>query len=110
MQAITGQPSTAPRVTVEQIQGVIKTEAYHFNGLLAVCFLTLANGFVVLGQSACASPDLFDEKKGRELARKDAENKIWPLEGYLLKQRLYEEELKAKEKTANDLLAGWLPD
>jgi len=104
MQAITGQPSTAPRVTVEQIQAVIKAEEYLFNGLLTVCFLTLANGFVVLGQSAYASPELFDEKKGRELARKDAESKIWPLEGYLLKQRLYEEELKARDKSDEDLL------
>ncbi|WP_408581650.1 Gp49 family protein [Burkholderia cenocepacia] len=54
------------------------------------CVLVLRNGFTVTGESACASPENFDAEIGRKVARANAVQKIWPLEGYLLKQRLYE--------------------
>jgi len=52
--------------------------------------LTLQNGFTVVGESACASPENFNAELGRKIARENARNKIWMLEGYLLKQRLHE--------------------
>lgn len=57
-------------------------------GLLTFCVLVLKNGFTVTGESACASPENFDAEIGRKIARQNAVNKIWPLEGYLLKQQL----------------------
>ncbi|HIA8366472.1 TPA: Gp49 family protein, partial [Klebsiella pneumoniae] len=51
------------------------------------CVLVLENGFIVTGESACASPENFDPEIGRKIARQNAVAKIWPLEGYLLKQR-----------------------
>lgn len=42
------------------------------------------------GESACASPENFDEALGRDIARRNAKDKIWSLEGYLLKQDLHE--------------------
>lgn len=61
----------------------------HLNlGLLTFCVLVLRNGFTVTGESACASPENFDPQIGRDIAFKNAREKIWPLEGYLLKQRL----------------------
>ena len=81
---------TAPRVTPEIIESKIKAEQYHvFPGTtFTVCLLTLENGFTVSGESACASPENFDEEIGREVARDNAKNKIWALEGYLLKEQL----------------------
>lgn len=58
--------------------------------LLTFCVLTLQNDFMVTGESACASPENFDAEIGRKIARQNAEQKIWALEGYLLKQRLVE--------------------
>lgn len=58
--------------------------------LLTFCVLVLRNGFTVTGESACASPENFDAEIGRKIARANAVQKIWPLEGYLLKQRLHE--------------------
>lgn len=58
--------------------------------LLTYCVLVLRNGFTVTGESACASPENFDAEIGRKIARDNAKNKIWLLEGYLLKQRLHE--------------------
>lgn len=81
---------TAPRITPASIDGKIVAEAYHvFPGtMLTVCCLTLQNGFTVTGESACASPENFNEQLGRAIARDHARDKIWALEGYLLKERL----------------------
>ena len=79
-----------PRITPEHIDSVITGEAYHhFPGTtMTVCCLTLANGYTVTGQSAAASPENFDHEIGRKVARADARDKIWQLEGYLLRDRL----------------------
>lgn len=87
----------APRLTPQLIDDAILAEAYHvFPGTtLTVCALTLSNGFQVVGESAAASPANFDEKIGRKIARDNARNKIWQLEGYLLRQRLHDERAKS---------------
>ena len=58
--------------------------------LLTFCVIVLKNGFTVTGESACASPDNFDAEIGKKIAYQNAREKIWMLEGYLLKQKLYE--------------------
>ncbi len=58
--------------------------------LLTFCVLVLRNGFTVTGESACASPANFDAELGRKIARQNAINKVWPLMGYHLKQKLAE--------------------
>ena len=103
---------TAPRVTMELIQSKIKQEYFFtaqegywgqqsntkypdeiINGddslnLLTFCVLVLENGFTVTGESACASPENFDPEIGKKIAKENAINKIWFLEGYLLKEQL----------------------
>ncbi|HBR9125103.1 hypothetical protein FCG86_001800 [Klebsiella pneumoniae] len=98
---------TAPRVTPGKIESVIAEEVFFTPAdavkgkggqvadsspinLLTICVLILKNGFTVTGESACASPENFDPEIGRKIARENAVNKIWMLEGYLLKQRLSE--------------------
>lgn len=83
---------TAERVTPERIDEVVVSESFHvFPGTtLTVCALTLKNGYVVTGESAAANPDNFDQEIGRNIARENARQKIWSLEGYLLKQKLSE--------------------
>lgn len=114
-QDIQAKGLTAPRVTPQQIEAVIAGEYYFTaeNGvdganlgrlestpisgkhgpqlsLLTICVLVLANGFTVTGESACASPENFNAELGRKIARQKAVEKIWPLEGYLLRQRLHD--------------------
>ena len=55
---------------------------------LTFCVLVLKNGFTVTGESACASPENFDAEIGRKIARENAKQKLWPLMGYALKERL----------------------
>ena len=56
--------------------------------LLTFCVLVLRNGFTVTGESACASPENFDPEIGRNIARQNAVNNIWPLMGYELRTKL----------------------
>lgn len=56
--------------------------------LLTFCALVLRNGFIVTGESACASPENFDAEIGRKIARQKAVEKIWPLMGYELRSKL----------------------
>ena len=82
----------APRLSPEKIDAVLTGEDYHvFPGTtLTVCCLKLRNGFTVTGESAAASPENFDVELGKKIARSNARDKIWALEGYALRERLAE--------------------
>lgn len=80
---------TAPRVTPAAVDAAIASEEYHvFAGRLTVCVLTLANGFLVTGESSCVDAANFDADLGRKIARQKARDKIWELEGYRLRQQI----------------------
>ena len=109
-QEIQAKGLTAPRVTPADIEANIASEHYFTAadgarmspdgnwpihslntgslGLLTFCVLVLRNGFTVTGESACASPENFDAEIGRKIARQNAVQKIWPLLGFALKQKL----------------------
>ena len=114
-QEIQAKGLTAPRVTPEDIEANIVSEHYFTaadayrsnpcydpNGhpheplpapapleLLTFCILVLRNGFTVPGESVCASPENFDAEIGRKIARLNAVSKVWPLLGFLLKEKLH---------------------
>ena len=111
---------TAPRITKEDIeanivhehyftarQGAVAADeergvdgVYHQSlGLLTFCVIVLQNGFTVVGKSACVSPANFNAEKGREVAREDAIDEIWPLMGYELRSQVVAAEI-AKEQAA----------
>ncbi len=51
---------------------------------VTLCFITLRNGFTVIGHSGVVYDENFDGQIGRDLAYKHAYNQIWPFEGYVL--------------------------
>ena len=92
---------THPRVTLDQVNANIAGENYFTLeqacagqptfpafATFTVCVLTLKNGFVVLGESAPASPENFDPEIGRKIAKQKAVDKVWPLMGYALRETL----------------------
>lgn len=110
---------TAPRVTPDSIAAKIKSEHYFTASQgcygaeaeaatpehpdldrldkipesldrLTFCVLVLENGFTVVGKSAPASAANFDPELGKKIAKADAVNQIWPLEGYLLREKLHQ--------------------
>ena len=64
--------------------------------LVTICIILLENGFKVEGVSACVDPANYNEQKGRECAYENAFKKIWEIEGYLLRQAMYEKDETAK--------------
>jgi hypothetical protein len=89
-QEIQAKHLNAPRLTPADIDAQIALEMYYvFPGTtLTICALQLKNGFVVTGESAAASPENFDAVIGEKIARTNAREKIWALEGYLLRSKL----------------------
>lgn len=116
-QEIQARGLNAPRITPTDLQANIFSEHYFTaasgvvgaggivhsddDGLrcLTFCVLVLQNGFTVTGESACASPENFNVEIGRKIARQNAEQKIWPLMGYELKQRLHQQTLPEESPT-----------
>lgn len=89
-----------PTVTKETIESKIKEVDYVQKGVHTICYLTLQNGFTVTGQSACADPRNFNEELGRKIAYHNAFREVWPLEGYLLKEKLWsDDQAKGVENT-----------
>lgn len=80
----------APRLTPTLVDAQIVATDYHVfpNSQHTVCCLTLQNGFTVIGESACASPENFDAAIGQDVAFQRARGKIWSLEAYMLKELL----------------------
>ena len=110
-QIVAAGANVAPRITPADIEANIASEHYFTAedgvgranrgqtsvggknpaalALLTFCVLVLRNGFTATGESACASPENFNAEIGRTIARKNAVEKLWPLMGYELKQRLH---------------------
>lgn len=91
----------APRLTPDHINAQVVGEYYGrasemFAGApgaedlscLTIVVLRLKNGFIVTGESACASPENYDRDIGIKIARDNARAKIWALEGYNLRSQL----------------------
>ncbi|MCW6831681.1 Gp49 family protein [Salmonella enterica] len=82
--------------------GTTHQEILNNLNLVTLCIIILENGFKVEGVSACVDPANYDESKGRECAYENAFNKIWELEGYMLRQALYE------QAQSQEMLKGFL--
>ena len=97
----------APRVTISTIAAAISNEYYFTaadgvygagNGVakerpgslsrMTFCVLVLCNGYTITGESACVSPENYDEELGRKIARQNAIDKCWPLFGFALAEKL----------------------
>ena len=80
----------APKITPEQVEALIVKEEFHrAEGTnLITCVLTLKNGFAVSGFSSCVGSVNFKEHTGQAIARRNAKDKVFELEGYVLKNKL----------------------
>lgn len=109
----------APRVSLDDIKAAI-SEKYFVSGayavgknapdlgardgvphpltLLTLCFLVMKNGFTIVGKSAPASADNFDQEYGKQLAYEDAVKQVWPLMGFALRDKLSRRTAEADAK------------
>lgn len=78
----------AERVTLDSIKAKVAKSEYILNGVMTICIVHMANGYTVLGKSAPAAVENFNADLGKKFAYEDAIRQIWPLEGYLLREKL----------------------
>jgi len=121
-QAIQEKGLNAPRITPARIAELMSRIVYTFdvrpNGsttTLAHAFLD-GNFYLATGVSACVSVENFDAELGKDIASTNAkvaaEDKLWELEGYALRERLaaQPEAVEARYKAmVNRFLAWKLP-
>ncbi len=82
-----------PRVTEESIKEKIAKVDYKSigpDGSGTICIITMKNGWVSTGFSAPADMRNYDPEVGMRYAYDSALKPLWQLEGYLLRQRLFE--------------------
>lgn len=105
--------ATHPRISLAMIKAEIQNEAYMTGDtfishavtvhnaskstnphtkVLTICMCSLKNGWIVLGKSAPASPENYDQELGEKLAYEDCIRQIWPLLGYQLRDQLHKGE------------------
>lgn len=87
------------KLNLQDIINQVKDCEYEYNGTLTICILTMRNGFKVVGTSACVSPDMYSQATGEQIAYRNAIDKAWDYEGYLLasKRREYLDNIKIHE-------------
>ena len=88
--AIAGEYYFTPAEAVESYAGE-QIPTFPSMHIFTICVLVLQNGFIVTGESACADPENYNAEIGMRIARKNAVDKIWPLLGYQLKDKLHAE-------------------
>jgi hypothetical protein len=80
------------RVTAEYITSRIAAVDFHrLAPTLTLCTIRLDNGYVATGESACVHPGNYNSEIGDKLAYDAAFRKLWPLFGFLLAERRFQD-------------------
>ena len=96
------EQALAPRVTPEDLDKNIASVEFvkhvtNTGKVLRWCILNTVNGFAVTGEpSVSVSVENDRQSVGAEVAYNNARSKLWPLMGYLLTEKLYQEAEKRK--------------
>lgn len=110
--------ATGPRVTLESMKEKIATVIYFTGGeaayigeqptyqefidgdlevqrrvrtcleIMTICLVVMKTGFIIIGKSAPAAPENYNQELGRKFAYEDCIRQLWQLEGYALRERL----------------------
>ena len=77
------------RLTPDYLKSRITgTDFTRLTDTLTVCVITMQNGFTVTGESACAAVENYNQELGEKISFENAFDKLWPLEGYLLREKM----------------------
>jgi len=105
--AIQAKGLTAPRITPDRIKELMARVVYTFDVRPNGSTTTFAHAFLdgefylASGTSACVSPENFNEELGKDIAMKaaalNANDKLWELEGYVLRTKLQSQQFQANK-------------
>jgi hypothetical protein len=79
------QGHDATRVTAEMVDNFIVGHESVRMGNHTVVMTTLRNGFTIITESACVSPENYDQEIGEKYALEKAKSQVWNLLGFMLK-------------------------
>jgi len=82
---------TPHRVSLDSMLAkIVSEEIIHPTSIphMTIAVLITENGFCLIGKAAPADPDNYSEELGIKFAKEDAIRQMWPLEAYLLRERL----------------------
>lgn len=74
---------------------IVSEEATTLGKKTTAVTLTLANGFEVVGISACVDASNYNLAIGQKFARQRAVDKVWELAGYVLQEDLHRARIEA---------------
>lgn len=80
------------KLTPEDLEARVESCEYYVrvcNTTTTICALKTISGFVVIGKSACLNEKDFDSEMGKKIAKEDAINQLWELEGYRVNNEHY---------------------
>ena len=96
---------TNPKVTPQDVEGSIAEEYYftaaegvgplpagHPLSMITFCVLVTENRHTVVGVAYCANPETFDAQVGRDWARKEAIDNLYPMVVYAARDASLHEE------------------
>lgn len=81
------------KVTLEMVEEeVVQTEYVILpDGKTTICLLTMRNGYTIRGESSCVDPANFKKEDGEKYALERAMDKIWPLLGFRMQDKMHRE-------------------
>jgi len=87
------QTNSVTKDMITSILSEAETQEHVFWDKELVVSYRLKSGFTILGRAAVVDPANFNLELGRKIAYDDAFKQLWPLEGYMLQNRLYQDTL-----------------
>lgn len=84
-------PTTPNRITLESMKAKIDKVEYMWPSCIphmTICVILLENGYALVGTSAPGDPENYNAELGQKFAYEDALRKMWPLEAYLMRERM----------------------
>lgn len=94
-EAIAAVQKTPNRVSLDNVKAKIKSVEYvnpEAVPHMTIAVVVLKNGYAVVGHSAPADAANFNRDLSQQFAMEDALRKVWPLEEYILREYLADEE------------------
>ena len=89
------EASPAERITPDYIESRIQDVSYkRLQGTLTHCTILLDNGYHVTGESSCVNPENYNQEIGESIAYENAYEKLWPLFGFLLAEKNFNNQPK----------------
>lgn len=70
------------KLTPDYIESQVVDTKYQVDGTFTICTITTKAGVKLVGTSGCLDPKNYVQAVGETIARKNAVDKIWELEGY----------------------------